>query len=260
MSMDGKQARAVLTDEGLEQDAALLRALEGLHALRPAAVPEPSGRLALLFAEAAARSAVGEPMTAPLTVVPLTRAAALTAEAASRRAVAGARPRFIRQHRGALSIVVAVGLGLGASGVAAAVGGQAWDWQGIEHTVLNPATDQPTEKPSPDSPTPVHPADVAQEPTQPAGGIAPGMAVEDTPGQDGQTQNQKTSQDQNAQGQNAQGQDAQTYGQGRRQTSAPARSSQNSNSQGGNSQGGNTQGGNSQGGGDQGGNSQGSGR
>lgn len=134
--------QGVLAEEGLEHDAALTRALERIAALRLAEPPAPSGELARLLAA----SAAGESTTAPLAVVlPLTRAAARKAEAAA----VAARPRWITRHRGAMiGVLVAAGMGLGASGVAAMTG-QVWDWHAPLHPAVGPS---PTHAAEPSAP------------------------------------------------------------------------------------------------------------
>lgn len=134
--------QAVLAEEGLEHDAALTRALERIAALRVAEPPAPSGELARLLAA----SAAGESTTAPLAVVlPLTRAAARKAEAAA----VAARPRWITRHRGAMiGVLVAAGMGLGASGVAAMTG-QAWDWHAPLHPAVGPSLTHATDPSAP---------------------------------------------------------------------------------------------------------------
>ncbi|MGY3567272.1 hypothetical protein [Sinomonas sp. RB5] len=145
-----RQVQAVLAEEGLEHDAALTRALERIAALRIAEPPAPSGELARLLAASAASAgqtpAAGESATAPLAVVlPLTRAAARKAEAAA----VAARPRWIKRHRGAMiGVLVAAGMGLGASGVAAMTG-QAWDWHAPLHPAVGPSLTHDAEPSAP---------------------------------------------------------------------------------------------------------------
>lgn len=145
-----RQVQAVLAEEGLEHDAALTRALERIAALRIAEPPAPSGELARLFAASAAAAGraaeVRESATAPLAVVlPLTRAAARKAEAET----AAARPQWIKRHRGAMiGVLVAAGMGLGASGVAAMTG-QAWDWNVPLHPAVGPSLTHAAEPSAP---------------------------------------------------------------------------------------------------------------
>lgn len=263
MSVNRMQLQAVLAEEGLEHDAALLRALEDLAALRPTSVPAPTGALAELLASAsAAPAAAGGSATVPLAVVreappaggtavlpgaaavvPLTRAAALKAEAA-------AKPRWIKRHRGAMiGALVVAGMGLGASGVAA-LGGQAWDFPGGHRSVVSPVTPGQIGSQGTDTPAAVHPADVPEAPAQTHAGTSQGGTGQDAQGQNSGGQNTG---DQGTSGQNTQGQNSQGSDQAAHQSSVPARQSQTSG-QAGNSQGGD-QGGNSQGG-----NSRGSGR
>ncbi|GAB2744896.1 hypothetical protein GCM10027090_14930 [Sinomonas soli] len=149
--------QAVLAEEGLEHDAALTAALERIAALRIAEPPAPTGELARLLAGGQAADSA----TAPLGVVlPLTRAAARKAEAAA----AAPRPRWIKRHRGAMiGVLVAAGMGLGASGVAAMTG-QVWAWHAPLHPAVGPSLTHSAE--------PLAPGDAAPTGT-PTGTTAP---------------------------------------------------------------------------------------
>ncbi|MDP9882875.1 hypothetical protein J2W21_000354 [Sinomonas atrocyanea] len=140
--MKRTQVQAVLAEEGLEHDAALTAALERIAALRLAEPPTPTGELARLLAGGSA----GESTTAPLAVVlPLTRAAARKSEAAA----APAKPHWIKRHRGAMiGVLVAAGMGLGASGVAAMTG-QVWDWHAPLHPAVGPSLTHAAEPSAP---------------------------------------------------------------------------------------------------------------
>lgn len=158
MNVSRARAQEVLAEEGFEHDAALAAALERIAALRPAEAPAPSGELARLLAAAAP-----ERTTARLAVVrrlPATRAARKAEEAAA----AAASPRWIKRHRGAMiGVLVAAGMGLGASGVAAMTG-QAWEWQIARPPAVSPSVVHAGEPAAPQvtSPTAV-PADTAAD-------------------------------------------------------------------------------------------------
>lgn len=173
MNVSRTRVQEVLAEEGFEHDAALVAALERIAALRPAEAPAPSGELARLLAAAAP-----ERTTARLAVVrelPATRAARKAEEAAA----AATSPRWIKRHRGAMiGVLVAAGMGLGASGVAAMTG-QAWEWQiaippAVSPSVVHggkPAEPQVTSAPAVPADTAVGGAGLSQR-----GAAAPGAA------------------------------------------------------------------------------------
>lgn len=94
----------VLAEAGFADDGALVSALEGIRALRPAAAPAPNGELAALLADASTL----------VPAIPHDRPAGV---------VQPLHPRSPKRHRGAMiSVMVAAGMGLGATGVAALAG------------------------------------------------------------------------------------------------------------------------------------------
>lgn len=200
MSANRSQVEAVLADEGLEHDAALLRAVDGLvAALVPAEAPVPSGALTQLFAAAA--GAPEAPATAPLAVVPaaaptalapvveITRSSALKAEAAAAAAV---RPRWVKRHRGAMiGALVAVGMGLGASGVAA-MGGQIWDAQEAHRPAVGPATSLLPQDVAPTVPSVAGRTDVPGESPSPEPQQTKDSQGGNAPSQDSQGQNENS--------------------------------------------------------------------
>jgi hypothetical protein len=171
ISVKRTQVQAVLAEEGLEHDAALTAALGRIAALRLAEPPAPTGELARLLAGGQATDSA----TAPLAVVlPLTRAAARKAEAAT----AAPRPRWIKRHRGAMvGVLVAAGMGLGASGVAAMTG-QAWDWHAPLHPAVGPSLTHAAEPLAPGEAAPTGTPTGTPAPPQGAGaaGAAAGVA------------------------------------------------------------------------------------
>ncbi|GHG43086.1 hypothetical protein GCM10012320_06930 [Sinomonas cellulolyticus] len=186
-----------------------------------------------------------ELQTAPITVasvVPLTRAAALKAEAPARP------PRTIKRHRGALlGAIVAVGLGLSGASVAAAVGGHPWSWG--SGTAVGPV-----EGGSPQSTvteTPVAHPDSSAGDAHGGKGPADATAVSGSQAQTGEG----ASQTQQGHDANAPAVDSQSSATGDRSDSSRPRpgggggqkNGSSGNGQNGNTQGGNTQGGNSQG-------------
>lgn len=226
MSVNGTQLQAVLAEEGLEHDAALVAALEQIASLRLTKVPAPSGELARLLAGA------GAPTTAPLAVVrelPRTRAEARKAEAA---AAAAARPRWVKRHRGAvIGVLVAAGMGLGATGVAAAMTGQGWDWQDLGRPAVGPTTSQADDSSAPGTSAvlPAGATDLSQHAVSGGtdGAASSGGQARRSGSQVKDSENQGTG---GPQGQNSQGQNSQSTGRDRQSgdTSGPGKAASQS--------------------------------
>ncbi|MDQ4490046.1 hypothetical protein RBS60_07520 [Sinomonas sp. ASV486] len=172
MTMNRTALRALLAEEGLEHDVALSHVLERIAALGAAPAPEPSGPLARFMA------------------------------ASALKATGVGHPRWIKRHRGAvIGVLVAAGMGLGASGVAA-VTGQTWPWQAQDWSDLTPAESVHTQAPAPEgTASAVDPASIPAAPAKDKASDAKG----DQHAQDSASEG-KNSQGQNSQGDANQGQ------------------------------------------------------